>query len=152
MKLKDVLSLQPTETNGGWAIKMNYRTTLIAYREMQYSMVITFMTIHGATKTDKRGLFPAGDVNRLLCADNFCYDTIYSIVMQDVCELRRVKGMGSARLGRILNIINDMAGFDIISTIADLKRYEYQEEIAHKIKMQQIEDYEAEYDDDLHAM
>ena len=152
MKLKNVLRLQPLETAGGWAIKMNYRTTLEAYRQTQYSMVITFMNIHGATKTDKRGLFPAGDVNRLLCADNFCYDTIYSIVMQDVCELRKVKGMGSARLGRILRVINDMAGFDIINTVADLKRHEYQEEIAHKIKMQQIEDYEAEYDDDLHAM
>ena len=127
MKLKHVL--EPVKTAGGWAVKFNYSTSLFAYREMQYSMVITFMTIHGATKTDKPGLFSPGDVNRLLCADNFCYDTIYGIVMQDVCELRRVKGMGSARLGRILNIINDMAGFDIINTVADLKRVEYIEDI-----------------------
>jgi len=128
MKLKHIL--QPVETADGWPIKMNYNTTLLVYKELQYGMVKSFMTIHGATKTDKPGLFPAGDVNRLLCADNFCYDTIYSIVMQDVCELRKVKGMGSARLGRILNVINDMAGFDIINTIADLKHFEYLDEIA----------------------
>ena len=127
MKLKHVL--EPVETAGGWAVKFNYSTSLLAYREMQYNMVMTFMTIHGATKTDKPGLFSPGDVNRLLCADNFCYDTIYGIVMQDVCELRRVKGMGSARLGSILNIINDMARFDIINTVADLKRVEYIEDI-----------------------
>jgi hypothetical protein len=40
-----------------------------------------------------------------------------------------------------------MAGFDIINTVADLKRDEYEEDMAHKLKK-----WEAEYNNDLHAM
>jgi hypothetical protein len=115
-------------------LNLNYTTTLSVYKKLQYAMVQQFITIHGATKTDKPGLFPAGDVNRLLCADNFCYDTIYSIVMQDLSELYKIKGMGVARLRRIFDIINDLAGFDVTHTIHELKCIEYEEEIARNKK------------------
>ena len=136
-KLKDIFC--PVEwskvgTNSSLYSRINHHNTLLAYKELQYGLVQSFVSIHGASKTEDIPSFAAGDVNRLLCADNFCYDTIYKIIMQDKWELYKIQGLGRTRLDRIFKAINNLAGFDIIATIAEFRQDEELEQYMGKFE------------------